>query len=66
VKKVRMMARSRKQAGRLRPSDADLRHQIVHDYTEIDPNIAWAIDQNEVSRLSEKSESLLEETNPSG
>ncbi len=35
------------------------RNRIVHEYTEVDTEIVWAIVQNEVPRLLEKSESLL-------
>ena len=38
------------------------RNRIVHDYAEVDTEIVWAIVQNEVSRLLEKSEALLEES----
>jgi uncharacterized protein with HEPN domain len=37
------------------------RNPIFHEYAEIDPHIVWAIVQNEVPTLLEKSESLLEE-----
>ena len=40
------------------------RRRIIHEYVEVDTGIVWAIVQNEVPRLLEKSESLLEETNP--
>lgn len=42
------------------------RNRVIHDYAEVDTEIVWAIVQNEVPRLLEKSEALLEETNPSG
>ncbi len=57
MKKVCVVVRSRKQAERLRIDAANLRHRIVHEYAEIDP----AIVQNEVPRLLEKSEAMLEE-----
>jgi len=37
------------------------RNRIVHEYAEIDPDIVWAIVQNEVPWLLEKSEALLGE-----
>ena len=37
------------------------RNRIIHEYAEIDPDIVWAIVQNEVPRLLEKSEELLRE-----
>jgi uncharacterized protein with HEPN domain len=37
------------------------RNRIVHGYADVDPGIVWAIVQNEVPRLLEKSESLLDE-----
>lgn len=37
------------------------RNRIIHEYAGIDPDIVWAIVQNEVTRLLEKSEALLEE-----
>ncbi len=66
MKKVCVMLLSRKQTGSLRLDAANLRHRIIHEYAKIDPDIVWAIVQNEVPRLLEKSEALLEETNPSG
>jgi len=41
---------------------AGFRNRIIHEYSEIDPDIVWAIVQNEVPHLLEKSESLLEES----
>lgn len=38
------------------------RNRIVHEYAEVDTEIVWAIVQNEVPRLLEKSEALLEES----
>lgn len=37
------------------------RNRIIHDYADVDPDIVWAIVQNEVPRLLEKSEALLNE-----
>jgi uncharacterized protein with HEPN domain len=37
------------------------RNRIIHEYAEVDTEIVWAIVQNEVPRLLEKAESLLEE-----
>lgn len=37
------------------------RNRIFHEYAEADAEIVWAIVQNEVPRLLEKSESLLKE-----
>ena len=45
MKKVRVMVRRH----------INLRYRIIHEYTEIDPDIV----QNEVPRLLEKSEALL-------
>lgn len=46
------------------PSDVaeivGLRNRIIHSYADVDPGIVWAIVQNEVPPLLEKSESLLE------
>jgi uncharacterized protein with HEPN domain len=36
------------------------RNRIIHEYAEVDIEIVWAIVQNEVPRLLEKSEALLE------
>jgi uncharacterized protein with HEPN domain len=38
------------------------RNRIVHEYAEVDTEIVWAIVQNEVPQLLEKSEALLEES----
>ncbi len=38
------------------------RNRIVHGYAEVDTEVVWAIVQNEVPHLLEKSESLLEES----
>ncbi len=38
------------------------RNRIIHEYAEVDTEIVWAIVQNEVPRLLEKSEALLEES----
>lgn len=38
------------------------RNRIIHEYAEVDTEIVWAILQNEVPRLLEKSEALLEES----
>lgn len=37
------------------------RNRIIHEYAELDPDIVWAIVQNEVPRLLDKSEELLRE-----
>jgi uncharacterized protein with HEPN domain len=37
------------------------RNRIIHGYADVDSSIVWAIVQNEVPRLLEKSESILEE-----
>lgn len=37
------------------------RNRIIHQYAEIDPDIVWAIVQNEVPQLLERAVSLLEE-----
>jgi uncharacterized protein with HEPN domain len=37
------------------------RNRIIHGYAEVDSSIVWAIVRNEVPRLLEKSESILEE-----
>lgn len=42
------------------------RRRIVHEYSEMDTEIVWAIVQNEVPRLLEKSEALLEESGRGG
>jgi uncharacterized protein with HEPN domain len=42
------------------------RNRIIHGYAEVDPESAWAIVQNEVPRLLEKSEALLEESGHGG
>jgi uncharacterized protein with HEPN domain len=36
------------------------RNRIVHGYADVDPDIVWAIVQNEVPRLLERSETLLD------
>ncbi len=41
---------------------AGLRNRSVHGYAEIDPAIAWAIVQNGIPLLLEKSEALSEES----
>jgi uncharacterized protein with HEPN domain len=38
------------------------RNRIIHEYSEIDPDIVWAIVQDKVPSLLEKSESLFEES----
>ena len=38
------------------------RNRIIHEYAELDSEIVWAIVQNEVPQLLEKSEALLEES----
>ncbi len=38
------------------------RNRIIHEYAEINTEIVWAIMQNEVPQLFEKSEALLEES----
>jgi uncharacterized protein with HEPN domain len=42
------------------------RNRIVHEYAEVDTGIVWAIVQNEVPRLLEKSEALLKEWDHGG
>lgn len=42
------------------------RNRIIHEYAEIDTDIVWAIVQNEVPLLLEKSELLLEESDHVG
>ena len=42
------------------------RNRIIHEYAEVDTEIVWAIVQNEVPRLLEKSESLLKESEYGG
>jgi uncharacterized protein with HEPN domain len=42
------------------------RNRIVHEYAEVDTEIVWAIVQNEVHLLLEKSEALLEESGYGG
>jgi uncharacterized protein with HEPN domain len=37
------------------------RNRIIHGYADVDPDIVWAIVQNEVPQLLERSESLLKE-----
>ncbi len=37
------------------------RNRIIHEYAEVDAEVVWAIVQNEVPRLLEKSETLLKE-----
>ena len=37
------------------------RNRIIHEYVEVDTEIVWAIVQNEVPLLLERSESLLKE-----
>ncbi len=37
------------------------RNRIIHEYAEVDAEIVWAIVQNEIPRLLEKSEALLKE-----
>lgn len=44
----------------------DFRNRTVHEYSEIDPNIVWAIVQDEVPRLLQNSESLLKESEHGG
>ncbi len=36
------------------------RNRIIHGYADVNPGIVWAIVQNEVPQLLEKSESLLD------
>lgn len=40
--------------------------RAIHEYAEVDTGIVWAIVQNEVPRLLEKSEALLEESGHGG
>lgn len=42
------------------------RNRIVHDYAKVDAEIVWAIVQNEVPRLLENAEALLEESEHGG
>jgi len=44
------------------PLSASVQNRIIHQYVDIDPDIVWAIVQNDVPRLLEKSEALLEES----
>lgn len=37
------------------------RNRIAHEYAEVDTEVVWAIVQNGVPQLLEKSEALLEE-----
>ncbi len=37
------------------------RNRIIHEYAELDTEVVWAIVQNEVPKLLERAESLLEE-----
>ncbi len=37
------------------------RNRIIHGYADVDPSIVWAIVQNEVPGLLERSEALLDE-----
>jgi uncharacterized protein with HEPN domain len=38
------------------------RNRVVHEYAEVDTEIVWAIVQNEVPQILEKSDSLLKES----
>jgi uncharacterized protein with HEPN domain len=40
---------------------AGFRNRIIHEYAEVDAEVVWAIVQNEVPRLLEKSKTLLKE-----
>jgi uncharacterized protein with HEPN domain len=42
------------------------RNRIVHEYAEVDTEIVWAIVQNEVPSLLERSEALLERSGNGG
>jgi uncharacterized protein with HEPN domain len=42
------------------------RNRIVHEYAEINPDIVWAIVQNEVPRLLERSAALLRGSDQGG
>ncbi len=42
------------------------RNRIIHGYADVDHGIVWAIVQNEVPRLLERSEGLLEESDYGG
>lgn len=42
------------------------RSRIIHEYAEVDTEIAWTIAQNEVPRLLEKSKALLKESEYGG
>jgi len=57
VKKVCVMVPSREQAKRLCPNAANLRHRTKHE----DARVGTDIVQNEVPRLLESSESILED-----
>ncbi len=37
------------------------RNRIIHGYADLDSSVVWAIVQNEVPRLFEQSEAILEE-----
>lgn len=43
-----------------------LRNHIIHEYAEVNTEIVWASVLNEVSRLLEKSEVVLEESDHGG
>jgi uncharacterized protein with HEPN domain len=40
------------------------RNRIIHGYADVDHTIVWAVVQNEVPKLLEISESLLDESEP--
>lgn len=42
--------------------NVSFRNRIVHGYADVAPSIVWAIVQNEVPSLLEKSEALLEKS----
>lgn len=48
------------------PLSASVQNKIIHQYVDIDPDIVWAIVQNDVPRLLEKSEALLKESEYGG
>ncbi len=57
MKKVCVMVPSPEQAKSLCPNAANLRHRIIHEYAEVHTDIV----RNEVPRLLENTERLLEE-----
>jgi uncharacterized protein with HEPN domain len=45
---------------------AGFRNRIIPEYAEVDTEILWAIVENEIPPLLEKSEALLEESGHGG